>query len=91
MWKCGCWTKVVIHVQNVGQQRLGRVFLEMDLKVSFRKSGRSLNILTLNLTLQGGGVSFHTAGPISTAVMWKLSLGKLQFRRTWNTIQKVTF
>ena len=38
-----------------------------------------------------GGISFNTAGSISTSVMWKLSPGKLPFPRTWNTIEMVIF
>ena len=39
----------------------------------------------------GGGISFNTAGSISTSVMWKLSPGKLPFPRTWNNIEMDIF
>ena len=38
-----------------------------------------------------GGVSFNTAGSLSTALLWKLSRRNVQFPRTWNNIKKVTF
>ena len=38
-----------------------------------------------------GGISFNTAGSFSTALLWKLSPGKLQFPRTLNNIEMVIF
>ena len=35
-----------------------------------------------------GGISFNTAGSFSTALLWKLSPGKLQFPRTLNNIAR---
>ena len=39
----------------------------------------------------GGGVSFNTAGSLSTALQWKLSHRNFQFPRTLNNIIKVAF
>ena len=41
--------------------------------------------------IQGGGISFNTAGSISKSWMWKLSPGKLPFPRTWTNIEMDIF
>ena len=38
-----------------------------------------------------GGISFNTAGSISTSWMWKLSPGKLPLPRTWNNTEMDIF
>ena len=45
---------------------------------------KNLGIVNFSTHNQGGGVSFNTAGSLSTALLWKLS------RRMWNNIKKVT-
>ena len=56
-----------------------------------RKSMCTMDVQRIFSVYQGGGVSFNTAGSLSTALLWKLSRRNVQFPRTWNNIKKVTF
>ena len=38
-----------------------------------------------------GGISFDTAGSLSTALLWKMSRRNFQFPHTWNNIEMVIF
>ena len=70
----------------------GPVLRFLEFSGSFEKHFSTLRtglqlMIFFTPSLITGGISFNTAGSLSTAVLWKVSLGKLQFPRTLNNIE----